>query len=191
MEPKITYNTTDFTPYDSDAPVMEHVYVTTQSGDLVFFRIVKISFCKNEKYPGKYRVYWTREMTDEEIEVELIRANIEPWKNWRRGSPEESNFDHDYIAAIEDIDGKLQVNMQKAKAIHMDRVRYHRNEKLENLDREWIIESSKGDKSKVDTVIAKKKTLRDLPNTFSNAHAETLEELKLLWPKELYDEGSK
>jgi hypothetical protein len=66
--------------------------------------------------------------------------------------------------------------MEKARAIHLGRIRSARNRELARLD----IEQLKG----ID-VAAEKQRLRDLPATFDLAAATTPEELKSLWPDEL------
>lgn len=70
----------------------------------------------------------------------------------------------------------LTVDMDKAREIHMDRIRVVRDEELKRLD----IETLKG----VD-VQKEKQALRDIPQTFDLDKAETPDELKALWPKEL------
>lgn len=67
------------------------------------------------------------------------------------------------------------VDMGKAKEIHMDKIRKARDKKLKELD----VETMKG----ID-VQDKKQVLRDLPDNF-DLTANTPEELKVLWPKEL------
>lgn len=70
----------------------------------------------------------------------------------------------------------IDVDMGKAKIIHMDKIRRARDEKLKVLD----IETMKG----LD-VQSDKQVLRDLPeNTDLNA-VENPDDLKKIWPKEL------
>lgn len=73
-------------------------------------------------------------------------------------------------------DYDLKVNMDKARAIHMEEIRKRRKVALEKLD----IETMKGN-----DVQAQKQKLRDLPKTFDLSKAATPEELKALWPEEL------
>lgn len=70
----------------------------------------------------------------------------------------------------------VKVNMNKARDIHMGRIRGARDIKLAKLD----IEQLKGE-----DVAEEKQTLRDLPNTFDLTSASTPEELKALWPNKL------
>lgn len=70
----------------------------------------------------------------------------------------------------------VDVDMPKARIIHMDRLRIIRDEKLKELD----IEQMKG----VD-VQAQKQALRDLPQNTDLSIATTPEELKAIMPTEL------
>lgn len=70
----------------------------------------------------------------------------------------------------------LSVDMDKARDIHMDRIRIERDRELARLD----IEQLKGR-----DVTADKQALRDIPQTFDLTQAATPDELKALWPVEL------
>ena len=70
----------------------------------------------------------------------------------------------------------ISVNMDKAREIHMGRIRAVRNEKLAELD----VQTMKG----ID-VQDKKQVLRDLPKTVDLTTAFTTDELKAIWPQEL------
>lgn len=70
----------------------------------------------------------------------------------------------------------VDVDMTRAKDIHMDIIRFQRNKKLSNLD----IEQLKGN-----DVSTQKQILRDIPETFDLSGASTPDQLKALWPSEL------
>ena len=74
------------------------------------------------------------------------------------------------------LDGGIKVDMDKAREIHMSRIRAARDEALAALD----IEQLKGN-----DVQAQKQALRDIPRKFDLTVAQTPEELKALWPDEL------
>lgn len=74
------------------------------------------------------------------------------------------------------FDGSINIDMQKAKNIHMDNIRLVRDEKLKQLD----IETLKGN-----DVQAEKQNLRDIPQTFDLSVYETPESLKDAWPEGL------
>lgn len=68
------------------------------------------------------------------------------------------------------------VDMDKARAIQMERIRKSRDVALKKMD----IETMKGN-----DVQSQKQVLRDIPQTFDLSKASTPEELKALWPDEL------
>jgi len=78
-------------------------------------------------------------------------------------------------------------DMDKAKAIHLDRIRVYRNAELvkEDIKFQRALEADSAyDKA---GVIAKKETLRNLPATFDLSGASNGNELDALWPSELPD----
>lgn len=74
----------------------------------------------------------------------------------------------------------VKINMDKARNIHMGRIRKARDKEMAQLD----IEQLKGN-----DVAVQKKTLRDLPDTLDLTVASTPDELKALWPNELKKEN--
>ena len=80
----------------------------------------------------------------------------------------------------------INVNMTKARAIHMDAIRVVRNEELATEDINLIIANESGTSSEQDAVKAKKQKLRDIPATFDiTTDVDTPEKLKAKWPTEL------
>jgi hypothetical protein len=79
----------------------------------------------------------------------------------------------------------VDVDIEKAKNIHMDRIRVIRNKELEATDKEFIKALSKGEDTT--ELTAKKQKLRDIPQdiepTVSNC--ATVEELLATWPEDL------
>jgi len=80
---------------------------------------------------------------------------------------------------------KIRVNMERARGIHLDRIRAVRDEALTKLDVETMIAVGKGDTGARDAVEAQKQKLRDIPQTLDLSQATTPEELKAIWPAEL------
>ncbi len=82
----------------------------------------------------------------------------------------------------------IKVNMDKARAIHMDRIREARQIKFEELG------FPKKINAEVEAVFVSEELrnqlqeLRDIPQTFDLNQARTPEELKLLWPEQLIKE---
>ena len=80
----------------------------------------------------------------------------------------------------------INVNMTKARAIHLEEIRRVRNEELAKEDINLMIANESGTSSEQDAVKAKKQTLRDLPATFDiTTDVDTPEKLKAKWPTEL------
>lgn len=126
--------------------------------------------------------HWVRELTDEIIARELREEqhyinrglfNFEDLPDWV--------FKGAWILA----DGVVKVDMDKARVIHMKRIRKVRNAELDRLDIETMKALDSQDNKKSAEVGAKKQALRDIPETFDLSIATTPEELKALWPEEL------
>ena len=81
--------------------------------------------------------------------------------------------------------GPVQVNLPKARGIHMDRIRQVRNAELVKKDVDFMRAIEAGDTSAQSTIAAEKQTLRDIPQTYNLSCFKTPEELKAAWPKEL------
>ena len=82
----------------------------------------------------------------------------------------------------------INVNMTKARAIHLEEIRKARNLELAKEDVNMMIANESGTSSEQDAVKAKKQTLRDLPATFDiTTGVDTPEKLKAKWPTELPD----
>ena len=80
----------------------------------------------------------------------------------------------------------INVNMTKARAIHLEEIRKVRNEELAKEDINLMIANESGTSSEQDAVKAKKQTLRDIPATFDiTTGVDTPEKLKAKWPTEL------
>lgn len=78
---------------------------------------------------------------------------------------------------------KIEVDMPKARLIHMESIRKERNKELEASDKELAKELETGPASK--NLKDRRQALRDLPATFDLSLATTPEELKALWPSNL------
>ena len=82
----------------------------------------------------------------------------------------------------------INVNMTKARAIHMDAIRAVRNEELAAKDITFMRAVEAGDASAQSTIGTEKQVLRDIPATFDiTTDAGTPELLKAKWPTELPD----
>ena len=80
----------------------------------------------------------------------------------------------------------INVNMTKARAIHLTEIRRVRNAELEQEDVNMLKAIEAGDTSAQSTVATKKQVLRDIPATFDITTGVTTPELlKAKWPSEL------
>ena len=80
----------------------------------------------------------------------------------------------------------INVNMTKARAIHLAEIRRVRNEELVKEDVTFMRAVEAEDTDAQATIKAKKQTLRDLPATFDiTTDVDTPEKLKAKWPTEL------
>ena len=78
----------------------------------------------------------------------------------------------------------VNVNMTKARAIHLEEIRKVRNEELVKEDVTFMRAIEAGDTDAQATIKTKKETLRDIPQTF-DLTTDTPEQLKAKWPSEL------
>ena len=77
------------------------------------------------------------------------------------------------------VDGKIEMDITKAKEVHKENIRNARQEKLAELDIEFqkALETS----SSTTDIISKKQALRDAPADSAIAAAKTEDELKAQW----------
>lgn len=81
--------------------------------------------------------------------------------------------------------GLPEVDMPKARVIHMKRIREARVAVFEKLDLDYMRADEAANGVEKADVAAKKQALRDLPVTFKLEAYETPEALKIAWPEEL------
>ena len=80
----------------------------------------------------------------------------------------------------------INVNMTKARAIHLAEIRRVRNAELVKEDVTFMRAVEAGDADAQAAIKAKKQTLRDIPATFNiTTGVNTPEKLKAKWPAEL------
>jgi hypothetical protein len=111
--------------------------------------------------PGKY-------LSHRDMENSAIPKDREFREAWTDTTPE----------AVIDID------MVKARKIHLDRIRVKRNAALDVLDIEALKAIEKSDTVTLTAVAAKKQALRDLPQTMAAdlEAAKTVDDLKKIIP---------
>ena len=80
----------------------------------------------------------------------------------------------------------VNVDMTKARAIHLEEIRKVRNAELVKKDVPFMRSVEDADTDTQATIKAEKQTLRDLPATFDiTTGVDTPEKLKAKWPTEL------
>lgn len=88
--------------------------------------------------------------------------------------------DDEFRAAWRFNGGKIGHDMAKAREIHRDRIRRHRAELLAVLDIHFMRAVEEGADTKA--ISAEKKRLRDAPADPRIDAAQTVDELKAIWP---------
>ena len=93
---------------------------------------------------------------------------------------ESVDIDNDYFNAYEfDAETGAKVNIEKAKAIHLDKFRAARAPKLAKLDIDFMKAVEAGDDAKKAEIIAAKQALRDVTLT---PRPDDLAGIKATWP---------
>jgi hypothetical protein len=77
----------------------------------------------------------------------------------------------------------IKVNLDKAKEIHKNNLRFARSEEFKSLDVEFMKAIEFGDSEKVEEISSIKKELRDITTAPEIENASTPEELKTHWPE--------
>lgn len=111
-------------------------------------------------------------------DIEKYRIEITPVGATSRITDESNLVSDRYFRAAwtDDMDGEqTDINMNRARTIHMDVIRKKRDKRLDELDKRMY-----GAEKDIE-----RQVLRDLPNTLNLSGAITPEELKGIWPEEL------
>tara|TARA_R100000306_G_C4336978_1_gene123245 strand:+ start:53 stop:544 length:492 start_codon:yes stop_codon:yes gene_type:complete len=94
--------------------------------------------------------------------------------------------DRTFRNAWEDTGSAVQVNLPKARVLHMNVIRAARNAELSAKDITFMRAVEAGDASAQAAVATEKQVLRDIPATFDiTTDVDTPEKLKAKWPSEL------
>jgi len=97
---------------------------------------------------------------------------------------------HDYVPedwqfpdAFTDNGSAVIVDMEKARSIHMDRIRVARDSMLADLDVPFMRAVETGNQTAIKMITEQKQILRDLPETFDiTTGVLTPEQLRVKWP---------
>jgi hypothetical protein len=83
------------------------------------------------------------------------------------------------------VRGRIIIDMERAREIHMDRIRRARDVELAKLDIDFMRAIEIGDLDEQAEIALHKQRLRDTPQTFDLSGYATPEELKEAWPVDL------
>jgi hypothetical protein len=92
---------------------------------------------------------------------------------------------HDFVEAWVRSGNQVVVDMVKARAVHMNKIRAARNVKLTSLDVPAIMAFEQGRVDDYGALVKQKQALRDLTTTFDLSQFATLDALRASWPEEL------
>jgi hypothetical protein len=89
--------------------------------------------------------------------------------------------------AFEDFDdqGNIEIDMQRAKRIFMQKFRFKRNKALLKLDQDYCKAFDNKNQAKMDEIEVTKRMLRFLPSTVNVDLAQTVIDLEKMWPSEI------
>jgi hypothetical protein len=76
----------------------------------------------------------------------------------------------------------ININLDKAKEIHKNNLRFARSEEFKSLDIEFMKAIEQSDSEKMAEISSKKQELRDITTTEEIASASSVDELKSHWP---------
>jgi len=151
---------------------------------------------------------WQREPTDANIFAEISKAFPGVDQNglpkpqpisYKVIEPSSIPADRSYRNAWVFDGAKVDHDIEKAKAIHLDKIRRARTRALGELDIEYsklsaqaaVAEAAKDNKTKAEktaealAIEGKRQALRDAPQTLDLSNVTTIDELKAIWPEEL------
>ncbi len=134
---------------------------------------------------------WSRPPTPANIEAEIAKASASfdavqlPVRSWRLVAREELPADRTYRNALrDDKKAGLTHDMVKARSIHRDLIREARAPRLAELDVQYLRATETADPV-AEEIVREKQVLRDATADPRIEAAQTIEELKAVWPKSL------
>ena len=118
------------------------------------------------------------DLTIEEIQAKDVPDGVTSYIVKNSDLPADIDFQNAWVYK----DGKVEVDLAKAKEVHREYIRRERKEKLAALDIEFQRALETGDTS---AVVAKKQALRDATADSAIESATSLAELRALWNTEI------
>ncbi len=122
--------------------------------------------------------------TEDELNDYIAKQAIPSGKRYKTFNQEDLPADRYFRDAwVADIENNLEVDMNKAKDIHMSAIRKWRDEQLASLDGPSLRAIETQDADAIAEIFAEKQALRDIPQTIDLDVANTPEELKNIKPE--------
>lgn len=106
---------------------------------------------------------WKREPTVENITAEIKKSQGDKITSWRIVDISEIPGHLVFRSAWKDMGKSIEHDMDKVRAICVDRLRQARAPQLDQLDREWMKAMGQGDKKIAAAVEEQRQALRDAP----------------------------
>ncbi len=131
---------------------------------------------------------WTRPPSQENLFSEVSRAFSDPNGpqpvKFRVISDSELPTDRDYRNALRDTGTGIEHDMPKARALHLNKLRNARTMQLEQLDRDWMRATAKGDADIAAAIEEQRQRLRDMPQAVRPRldAAQSVQQLKEVTP---------
>lgn len=131
---------------------------------------------------------WSRPASRVQVEKEIAKASASfdpekrPVKAWRFVARQDVPRDRTYRNALRDDGKTLTHDMAHAREIHRNHLREARAPKLAALDVEYQRADEQNDKTEKTRIAAAKQALRDLPALPAIDAAQTVDDLKTVWP---------
>jgi hypothetical protein len=145
-----------------------------------------MGFVTAEYFADGKTIRWSKDPTADNIEAEIARTAFDigklPHAGWRFIDPKTLPADREFRNAWVDDGRAITHDMDKARALCIERLRLARNEKLDALDKDWMRASGQKDQAEADAVEAERQVLRDFPADIAAAldAAATVEDLKAI-----------
>ena len=124
-----------------------------------------------------------KDLTTELIQREVLRAEEEPIE-WAVITDDDIPQDRTYRNAWKAERGTIVHDMDRARNIHLEKIRFSREGELFQLDKEWMKHMGRGNKKEADAIEAKRERLRNITDEIAPAVAAAIDidELKQTWP---------
>lgn len=100
---------------------------------------------------------------------------------------EEELPDYSFRRAWDIVEGKVVIDIDKAKEIHRERMRIARNLKFPELDIAYQRSTETNNNKNTKEIISQKQQLRDAPADPRIENCTTVQQLKMVWPDFLGD----